>query len=53
MARALGIESEGALSHLTGRCNERKRVFRDERDRMPFPRAKRSILTIELAMRFM
>ena len=36
MARPLRIEYDGALYHVTGRGNERKPIFRDEKDRKLF-----------------
>ena len=36
MARPLRIEIEGGRYHLTGRGNERKPIFRDDRDRKRF-----------------
>ncbi len=36
MARPLRIEFEGAIYHLCARGNERRKVFRDERDRVQF-----------------
>jgi hypothetical protein len=33
MARPLRVEFSGALYHVTARGNERRRIFRDERDR--------------------
>ena len=36
MARSLRIEYPGAVYHVTGRGNERKAIFRDDRDRSAF-----------------
>jgi putative transposase len=33
MARPLRVQFSGALYHVTARGNERKPIFRDERDR--------------------
>src|SRR6266542_2128891 len=36
MARALRLEHSGAIWHVTSRGNERRDIFRDERDRERF-----------------
>jgi putative transposase len=38
MARPLRIEFAGALYHLCARGNERRKIFRNERDRLQFPK---------------
>ena len=37
MARPLRIEMAGGWCHVTAQGNERKRVFRDDKDRVRFP----------------
>lgn len=36
MARPMGVEYPGARHHVTARGNERRNVFRDDRDRRHF-----------------
>ncbi len=36
MARAIRVEFEGAVYHVTARGNERKSIYRDDRDRERF-----------------
>jgi len=36
MARALRIQFEGAVYHITSRGNERKEIFKDDADRVRF-----------------
>ncbi len=36
MARAIRVEFEGAVYHVTARGNERKPIYRDDRDRERF-----------------
>ena len=36
MARSVRIQYAGARYHLTGRGNERRQIFRDDRDRLHF-----------------
>lgn len=36
MARPLRLEAEGAIFHVIARGNERKAVFRDDRDRQEY-----------------